>query len=105
MDDKEHKDFLWRQFIKLGDMMGDGLHHEERWISKEYKKLAKILIPPTEEEKEILKARRQEINEAISKKEDKCFKCQGDLQQTRSGSLVVKCENCGAKFKYKKKKK
>lgn len=25
---KKDKDFLYRQLINLGDMMGDGLHHE-----------------------------------------------------------------------------
>lgn len=113
MDDKEHKDFLWRQFIKLGDMLGDGLGYEkgEEWIRKDYKRLAKILIPRTEEEFEFLRKQRQDknraVNEAIDKKEDKCSKCQGDLKQVRSGSLIVQCQNpdCGAKFKYKKKKK
>ena len=44
MNGNEH---LWRQFEKLGEMMGDGLHHEAdgKWISVEYKKLAKILCP------------------------------------------------------------
>lgn len=39
MNGNEH---LWRQFEKLGEMMGDGLHHEAdgKWISVEYKKLA-----------------------------------------------------------------
>lgn len=39
--------FLWNQFCRLREMIGDGLHHEEPWISKEYKKLQKILIPET----------------------------------------------------------
>jgi hypothetical protein len=40
-----NRDYLHRQLIKLGDMMGDGLHHEEPWIAKEYTKIAKILYP------------------------------------------------------------
>lgn len=30
---------LHEQLIKLGDMMGDGLHHEDggKWIEREYK--------------------------------------------------------------------
>ena len=44
MNGNEH---LWRQFEKLGEMIGDGLHLEEdgKWISSEYNKLAKILCP------------------------------------------------------------
>lgn len=44
------KDFLHRQLVKLGDMMGDGLHKEPdgKWISREYAKIAKQLgyAPP-----------------------------------------------------------
>lgn len=38
-------DFLLNQLVKLGDMMGDGLHHEPdgKWIEKEYRKIAKQL--------------------------------------------------------------
>lgn len=40
-------DHLHRQLIKLGDMMGDGLHYESdgKWIEKEYTKICKILHP------------------------------------------------------------
>ena len=46
------KDFLWTQFCRLGEMIGDGLHNEPdgRWISKEYSRLRRILIPVTKEE-------------------------------------------------------
>lgn len=39
------KDRLHRDLVKLGDMMADGLHYEEPWISKEYKKITKLLYP------------------------------------------------------------
>jgi len=42
---EESRDHLSRQLIKLGDMMGDGLHYEEPWIAKEYKKVSKALYP------------------------------------------------------------
>ena len=50
--DNEH---LWRQFCRLGEMMGDGLHYEPdgKWIAKEYRQLAKILIPEMKEENSI----------------------------------------------------
>lgn len=49
--ENEHE---WRQFCRLGEMMGDGLHHEPdgKWIVKEYRKLAKILLPESPSEKE-----------------------------------------------------
>ena len=64
MNGNEH---LWRQFEKLGEMMGDGLHHEAdgKWISVEYKKLAKILCP--EGFAEIRKQKSEALNKAIKK--------------------------------------
>lgn len=108
--DKQH---LWDRFIRLGEMIGDGLHFEESWISKDYRRLMKILCPPTEEEKAIKTELRRKKNENINKqleeklKLDKCFKCNSDLKQTRKGSKVVQCvnEECKAKYQYKSKKK
>jgi hypothetical protein len=91
------KDFLHRQLIKLGDMMGDGLHHEPdgRWIPKEYKKILRALgIGP--KRKNFTKSN----NEAMEKrlKNFKCPSCLGELKQTRPGSLRAKCLNCGNKY-------
>ena len=38
-------EFLWNNLVKLGDMMGDGLHLESdgKWIEKEYKKTLLLL--------------------------------------------------------------
>lgn len=92
-----NKDFLHSQLIKLGDMMGDGLHHEPdgKWIPREYKKVMKALgIGP----------KRRNNSEAINKamvprlKDVKCQKCQGDLKQTKSGSKRGKCVGCGARY-------
>lgn len=35
------KEYLHRQLVKLGDMIGDGLHDEPdgKWITKEYRHL------------------------------------------------------------------
>jgi hypothetical protein len=41
----ETRDHLSRQLIKLGDMMGDGLHYEDKSISREYKRVLKALHP------------------------------------------------------------
>ena len=109
----ESKDLMWRQFIMLGDRIGDGDHWEEPWISKEYNRLLKILVPPTEEEKkwkaEIRRLKNKNINEQIKNRleADKCNKCNSTLKQTRSGSKVVQCTNeeCKARYQYKSKKK
>ena len=104
----KENEFEWRQFCRLGEAIGDGLHHEDPWISKEYKRLSKILIPETEEEKQYKKQVRKQRNENINKqvidklKTDKCS-CGGDLKQTRSGSKKVVCvnDNCNKKYVYK----
>lgn len=102
-------EFEWSQFCKLGEMIGDGLHYEEPWISKEYKRLSRILIPEIkEQEAENRRKKNENINKQIVEKLkiDKCPKCSSELKQTRSGSKVVQCinEDCKAKFKYKTKK-
>ena len=100
-------DFMWSQFIKLGDMIGCGLHHEDPWISKEYRRLRKILVDNTPEMKKYNKELRinknKQINGIIERlvKRDKCSKCGGELKQTRSGSKIVKCVDCETKFRYK----
>ena len=106
-------EFEWNQFIRLGEMIGDGLHYEDPWISKEYKRLAKILVPITDWEKDYKAEIRRKKNENTNKqieerlKTDTCSKCQSVLKQVRSGSKVVQCinEQCKAKFQYKTKRK
>ena len=109
--DKDNE-FLWNQFCRLGEMIGDGLHYEEPWITKEYKRLQKILLPETEEEKthkrEIRKSRNKNLDDQITErlKTDRCV-CGSELRQSRSGSKVVVCtdEKCAKRFRYKTKKK
>lgn len=109
MEQEEHDQHLWSQFVKLGGMMGDGLHHEPdgKWIVKEYNKLAKILIPELKEQnKERRKLKAENINEQIQKLilEKKCGKCNGELRQSRSGSKIVYCVVCNSRFKAVSKK-
>lgn len=98
----EHKDFLHRQLVKLGDMMGDGLHLEPdgKWISKEYRQTAKALGLLPKRTTNV-----DGINKAVanSLSQHKC-KCGGELKQTRSGSKRVQCVLCDARYELKFKK-
>ncbi|MFV0449826.1 MAG: hypothetical protein ACK5MF_15440 [Vibrio sp.] len=95
----EDKAFLHRQLVKLGDMMGDGLHLEPggKWISQEYRKIAQALgiIP-----KKKRSNNSQAINERMAQrvKETPCSFCNGKLKQTRSGSMRARCVECGKLF-------
>ena len=93
----ETKKHLHSQLIKLGDMMGDGLHLEAdgRWISKEYKQTLRALgMLPKKKNNSVA------INEAMTKRVNdvKCGKCEHQLKQTRSGSKRAICSNCGGKW-------
>lgn len=97
--DNEH---LWRQFCKLGEMMGDGLHYEPdgKWIAKEYRQLAKILIPEMKEENSIrrkLKAANIDTQMAKLLEGKKC-NCGGEIKQGRSGAKVAYCQNCKQRY-------
>lgn len=99
----ETKAHLHRQLIHLGDMMGDGLHHETdgKWISREYRQVMKTLYPDAYKGQR--KARVSAINENMAKiiSEHTCRKCSGALKQTRSGSLTCACGVCGSRYKLK----
>ena len=101
---KTDKDFLYRQLIRLGDMMGDGLHHEPdgRWIPREYKRALSALGINSPR-----KNNTTAINKAMSValKTAQCSKCRGQLRQSRNGSCRAICLDCGAKFQFKKRKK
>jgi len=106
---KTSDDFHWRQFCKLGEMMGDGLHHESdgKWIVREYNQLAKILIPELKEHaKSRRKLKAKNIDEQMQKMllEKRCS-CEGVLVQSRSGSKVCYCIKCNNRYVAGKKKK
>lgn len=100
--DAETKQYLHNQLIKLGDMMGDGLHHEPdgKWISKEYRRVAKALgyIPKVKRNTKVID---EKMKERVS--DVPCSKCGGELKQTRSGSMRASCLGCGARFQLLKK--
>lgn len=103
---KRDNEYEWNQFIKLGDMMGDGLHHEEPWIAKEYKRLAKILVPEIREvEKNRRKRKALNTDEQMKKLISvKTCQCGGSLRQSRSGSIIAYCNVCNTRFKATSKK-
>lgn len=113
MSEKEQQfpDHMWRRFERLGEMIGDGLHYEDKWILKEYNALAKVLCPPTKEMKAFAAQQKKEKNKILDEKitamlqQHKC-ECGAELKQTRSGSLTSQCTNinCGKRYKCKYKK-
>lgn len=86
-------DYLHRQLIKLGDMMGDGLHLEPggAWINREYRKTLKALHPEMFPKKDFS---HRDKSVAIWCAGHLCSRCGGQLRQTRSGALRVICKSC-----------
>lgn len=82
--EKQHDKRLWDQFCRLGEMMGDGLHHEPdgKWIAREYRQLSKILIPEIKKEhSQLRKIRAANINVQMAKLlENKKCDC-GDINR------------------------
>lgn len=98
--DAETKRRLHADLVKLGDMMGDGMHHEPggRWIAKEYARVAKALgytMPRSSRVPEINKAM------AIALQNTRCPDCLGTLKQTRSGSRRAQCTDCQRRYQFK----
>lgn len=95
---ESNDDYLHRQLVKLGDMMGDGLHYEEPWIAKEYARVAKQLMP--EHYENIRKAKSDSRDDKMKEllKGFKCRKCEGAVVQTRKGSKTAKCLMCNARY-------
>lgn len=99
MEGLENRDRLHSDLVKLGDMMGDGLHLEPdgKWISKEYRRIAKAL--------NLIPAKKRDvagINIAMGKAiKGQLCKCGGRLKQTRSGSKRAKCVECFTKYQFK----
>ena len=97
------RDILHQQLIRLGDMMGDGLHLEKdgRWIAREYKRISRVLFPEM-----FPKKNTTERDKAIAEwcKDNPCKDCGGKFKQTRKGSMRVVCTECGVKRQLKVRK-
>lgn len=97
-DENEAKKHLRSQLIKLGDMMGDGLHHEPggRWIEREYAKVLKALGhgPRRLNRSEV-------IDESMAKALSSALcSCGGKLKQTKKGALRAACVDCERKYQF-----
>lgn len=102
-DDKKH---LHQQLIKLGDMMGDGLHLEKGggWIKREYAKITKALYGAKRPDG-TAKIKVEAINRGmVSALEKSRCTCGGTLKQTRSGSLRASCTVCPKRYQFGTKK-
>ena len=94
---EETRKHLHRQLVKLGDMMGDGLHREPdgKWIEKEYRQVMVALgmIPKRKRNTSAINQRMQQRVKDVS-----CQNCGGQLKQTRSGSKRAACTTCPSKW-------
>lgn len=82
---------LHKELVKLGDMMGNGLHHEEPWIAKEYRKVAKLLYPemyPTKKHKPS-----QQLVRTL--KECDCGQKGWSFARYKNGLVGLNCKKCG----------
>ena len=94
------RDYLQKQLVKLGDMMGDGEHLEPggKWISAEYRKVAQALgympkVSFRQRNPDIIKEIDLRMAERVT--EVACPDCKRYvLQQTRSGSMTAVCTHC-----------
>lgn len=101
----EVEERLYSQLVKLGDMMGDGLHLEPggKWIRSEYRKIARALglTLPSKARKRTPESIK-EIDRLMAQRvaEVECPKCNALLlKQTRSGAMTAACTSCGGRYK------
>ena len=95
-------EFLWSQLIQLGDMLGDG--DCDAWVGREYKRVARQLGLVKNKPR---KNHSKQIDEFMEKRIEQvnCSKCNGKLKQSRKGSFIGVCVDCGAKFTLGKRRK
>ena len=101
--DNINNELLQRQLINLGDMIGDGLHYESPWISKEYRRISKLLNPEIYELQRKAKADNILTQMQALMATKKCS-CGGALRQRRKGTKVCYCIMCNKRFKATTKK-
>ena len=98
----EEENALHQQLIKLGDMMGDGLHYERdgQWIAREYKATLRALGLLKAPKRKHNPAKTHAVDERMAQrvKDVACTQCAGKLKQVRSGTLKARCSRCNTKF-------
>lgn len=101
MDESERAS-LYHQLDGLGQMIADGLHLESdgKWISKQYRHIAKLLGLVTPKKRDT-----EKINTSMQKalSEFKCTCGKTDWKQ-RKGCYTAVCNNCGKHVKAKLRK-
>lgn len=93
-----NNEYLHRQLIRLGDMLGDG--DCDPWVGREYRRVATALgVMPRRKRTNNIKF----INEAMATTlaTTRCPSCNGQLKQTRSGSMRGQCLACNKKYQFK----
>jgi hypothetical protein len=91
---------LHRDLVRLGDMMGDGMHLEPggSWIAADYRRVARALGYGPKRSNTA-----EAINAAMAErlKVTPCPNCSGTLKQTRSGSKRAACSACQQRYQFK----
>lgn len=102
---------LYQQLDKCGQMIAD----DDEWgatrreLNREYRRIVMALARLEPEKWKDLPMMRKPSEKYDAKvadfcREHKCRKCGGELHQSRSGSLRVVCQQCGAKYQLQTKK-
>ena len=84
------KQRLHKDLIKLGDMMADGLHHEDPSISREYRNVAKQLFP------EMYPSKKRKPSQQFIRtlKECDCNSKGWSFVRFKNGNVGLKCKSC-----------
>lgn len=87
---EKERDRLHQQLIKLGDMMGDGLHYEDPSISREYKRICKILYP------DMFPRKRRKPNQKLinTLKPCDCGQKGWTYHRHDKGTVSISCKKC-----------
>ena len=88
--DNTEKSRLHKDLIKLGDMIGDGLHYEDPSISREYRKVAKQLYP------EMYPSKKRKPSQQFIRtlKECDCGAKGWSFTRYQNGNVGLKCKQC-----------
>ena len=108
---KKEIHWLYQQLDKCGQMIAedDEWGATRRELNREYRRIVKALAKLEPEKWKDLPMFRKPSEKYDAQVADicerkPCPKCGGKCRQTRSGSLRIVCQQCGAKYQLKKKK-